>query len=466
LAASGVAHSSQFHLSLRVLDPSSSQSIREKRLSLPINEQISFPSKAVRAAVELLDVSRFENNDRRTTPDTRSLEAFAAFQEAETLRKQENDKGLDSAIEKYKQAVEKDPRYATAHAQLAWAYLRLYALHGDPAGLSLARENADTALALNPSLVAGHLALSSLLQQSGDIKGAVRENSKALSLDPDNPHTLAYQGRFLTDLNRWADAESTFNRLLKTRPNYWLAHNELGVLYNAEGKYRQAALEFRAANMVAPKDAMSLNNLGSVYLQQGRIAEAKSTLKRSLDLDVNEWAEKTMAACLRSEGKASDAIPFALKAAELNPAEPSNWLELGDSYSLTPSHRTEAIKAYKQAVTAQEEELRDDPVNGPAWMMLALCRAKAGDSETGAALIEKAERSLTPAGDLDSQLYKARTLELLKKREEALATVAACLKTGATEFQFQTMPDMEALRSDPRYNAIVKVNIPRTDFNV
>ncbi len=124
--------------------------------------------------------------------------------------KQDNDEGLDAGIEKYKQAVELDPRYATAYAQLAWAYLRFYGVHGDAGALSLARENADTALTLNPNLVIGHLALASLLGQSGDSKEALREISKAVSLDPDNPHTLAYEGTYLTTLNRWADAESTF----------------------------------------------------------------------------------------------------------------------------------------------------------------------------------------------------------------------------------------------------------------
>jgi eukaryotic-like serine/threonine-protein kinase len=466
LAASGATHSNQFHLSLRVLDPKSTQSIREKRLSLPLDEQISFPSKAVRAATELLNVSHFEHNDQRTTPDTRSPEAYTAFQEAEMSKKQDNDKGLDSAIDKYKQAVELDPRYATAYAQLAWAYLRFYDVHGDSGALSLAHENAETALTLNPNLVVGHLALSSLLLQSGDDKGATREVSKALSLDPDNPNTLAYQGDFLATLNRWAEAESTFKRLLKTRPNNWLVHNELGALYNSEGKYPQAVIEFRAASLAAPKNAMSLNNLGSVFLQQGRVAEAKVALKRSLDLNDSEWAEKTMAASLRSEGAPADAIPFALKAVDLNPTESSNWLELGDCYSLARGYRGEATKAYTQAVNAEEQQLKDYPVDGPKWMILALCRVKAGAPQTVLALIEKAEHSLAPAGDLDSQLYKARTLELLGNREEALTTVAACLKRGATEFQFQTMPDMGALRDDPRYKVIVKSMSSRAESNV
>jgi eukaryotic-like serine/threonine-protein kinase len=128
LAASGISRSNRFHLSLRVLNPASTQAIREKKLSLPLDERLSFPSKAVRAAAELLNVNRFEHNDLRTTPDTTTPEAFAAFQEAETLMKQDNDKGLEAAVDKYKQAVELDPRYATAYAKLAWAYLRFYGL--------------------------------------------------------------------------------------------------------------------------------------------------------------------------------------------------------------------------------------------------------------------------------------------------------------------------------------------------
>jgi hypothetical protein len=49
---------------------------------------------------------------------TESSNAYAAFQAAESFRKQENGEGLDASIEKYKQAIELDPRYALAHAQL------------------------------------------------------------------------------------------------------------------------------------------------------------------------------------------------------------------------------------------------------------------------------------------------------------------------------------------------------------
>jgi tetratricopeptide (TPR) repeat protein len=454
LAASAVPRSGQLHLSLRVLDPSSTRSLREKQIILPLDEQISLPAKAVRAATELLGVSHYQQDDRRATPDTQSHEAYAVFQEAETLMKQPNDTGLDAAIDKYKQAAELDPRYATAYAKLAWAYLHLYTLRGDPAALSLGHSNCDKALSLNPNLVVAHLALSFVLEQLGDNDGAAREIAKALSIDPDDPRTHVLQAQLFTRLNRWADAEDSFDRALKRRPNYWWPHDELGFLFYSEGKYPQAVSEFRAASLVAPKLAWPLNNLGATYLQQGKIAEAKVALKRSLDLNLSDSAENNMAAALRCEGKPTEAIPFSLKAVELNPAEAANWLELGDCYSIVRGHHSGALKAYTQAASAQEEELKDDPKNGPGWMLLALCRVKAGAPQAALDLIEKAEHVL--AGDLDSQLRKARTLELLGKRDEALATVEACLKRGATEFQIQTMPDMKALRDDSRYGTIVK----------
>jgi len=464
LAASGVAHSNQFHLSLRVLDPSSTRAIRQKQISLPLGEQISFPAKAVRAAAELLDVSHYKQDERRTTPDTQSPEAYSAFQEAETLMKQDNNAGLEDAIEKYKQALEVDPRYATVYAKLASAYFRLYVLHSDTAALALARANCDKALTLNPRSVEAHLALSSVLEYTGDRTGASREIEKALAIDPVDTQTLVYQGQLYSRLNRWADSEETFDRVLKLRPNNWLARNELGIVFVLQGKYSLAMAEYRAASLAASKNAMPLDNISDVYLRQGNIEDAKDNAAKSLALHANDAAAITMAAALRSEEKYSEAIRFAQKAVDLNPAQSAGWLELGDCYSLVRGHRNDAQKAYAQGAKTQEEELRTDPTNGPGWMLLALCRVKSGAPETALALIKKAEQS--PADDIDSQLIKARIFELLGKRDDALATVASCLKRSATQFQIQTMPDLGSLQNDSRYQEIAKLSASTTQTNL
>lgn len=61
---------------------------------------------------------------------------------------------------------------------------------------------------------------------------------------------------------------------------------------------------------------------------------------------------------------------------------------------------------------------------------------------------------------MDSQLYKARILELLGKRDEALTTLAACFQKGATSLQVAPFPDLESLRKDPRYREIAQSKTP------
>ena len=55
---------------------------------------------------------------------------------------------------------------------------------------------------------------------------------------------------------------------------------------------------------------------------------------------------------------------------------------------------------------------------------------------------------------MDSQLYKARILELLGKREEALTTLAACFQKGASDLQIAASPDLQSLRKDPSYRQV------------
>ncbi len=87
-------------------------------------------------------------------------------------------------------------------------------------------------------------------------------------------------------------------------------------------------------------------------------------------------------------------------------------------------------------------------------MLLALYKVKSGSSQNAPLLIERAES--LGARDVDSQVYKARILELLGKREEALATLAVCFRKGATDFQVAAFPDLQPLRKDPRYRLMVQ----------
>jgi tetratricopeptide (TPR) repeat protein len=408
----------------------------------------------VKAAASLLNVSRYLGGSKRPQPGTNSTAAFTAFQQAETLMKQPNDAGLDAAIEKYKQAVELDPQYALAHAKLGIAYAHLYGIRRDSAALDLARRNCARSLMLEPALVDGHLAQALVLEQTGDEQGALGEIAKALQLDPSNTNALAWQGQIYGRLDRWADAENSFKRVLRERPNAWVAYNEWGVVLNGRGKYQEAIEKFRAASLAAPGNSQAFGNLGGAYLQIGDFAQATEALEKSLALKPNDLAAVNASLALRYQGKFAKALPFAQQAVQLNPTEDTNWLELGECYSSLRNRESEAKAAYLRAAQEAQKHLRTDATDGPSWMLLALYQVKSGSPQNALALMKKAES--LGAGDMDSQLFKARILELLGNREAALATLSICFRKGATSLQFAPFPDMDSLRRDPRYLAMVR----------
>lgn len=452
LALSGAVTSKQVRVSMHVLDPVSGVTLRTRDLEHAADQLFSLPARAVDTAAELLDVRRNQPEAERNEAGTNNGAALAAFQAAEMYRKQENDTGLNEAIEKYKQALEIDPKYAVAQAKLGWAYLRSYGKHGDSAALVLGRENCEAATTLDPNLVEAHLGLAGALEASGDRSRAFQELSKALSLDPANVRTLLYQAKFYVDVGQHAPAEEIYRKVLKLRPNYWLAHNELGVLLNHQAKYRDALTEFQAASLTAPRNALTFSNTASVYLQMGNVDRAIQNAKFSNALQQNDTACWCLAEAFRIRKEGTDAIAYARKAVMLNSSSCANWIELADTL-VTSGFGSESREAFRKGAIVEEDEVRNEPQNALGWMLLALCRSKLGEMDTARICMNKAEA--THADDVESQLVKARTLEVLGKRQSAIATIARCLKRGVTPFQVQTMPDLEALRSDPSYTQVI-----------
>jgi tetratricopeptide (TPR) repeat protein len=225
-----------------------------------------------------------------------------------------------------------------------------------------------------------------------------------------------------------------------------------------QGKYQDAIKEFRAATLAAPGNAQAFANLGGEYLEIGDFTQAADALKKSMALEPNDLAAVNTSFALRCQGKPDEALPYAQKAVELNSTEDTNWLELGDCYSSLRNREADAKAAYERAAQETEKNLRTDPTDGASIMRLALYQVKSGTSQSALSLIKKAET--LGAADMDSQLYKARILELLGRRDDALATLAVCFHHGATPLQFAPFPDMESLRKDPRYRQILSANSP------
>jgi serine/threonine-protein kinase len=137
---------------------------------------------------------------------------------------------LDSAIGFFKKAIEADPNFALAHAQLAYAYAvrAVFYEPTQPAWVASAKEEIGRAAALDPNLAETHLARFQLLySQFEGYQGeaAVREALLANQLDPNVGHDeLAYMYAHLgledlarRELARAQEIDPTSDALAQTK---------------------------------------------------------------------------------------------------------------------------------------------------------------------------------------------------------------------------------------------------------
>jgi tetratricopeptide (TPR) repeat protein len=97
--------------------------------------------------------------------------------------------------------------------------------------------------------------------------------------------------------SRKGDDEKAIKRLLdaiKLAPDFYHAHNNLGLLYQKLGRYREAEKEYETARELSPTSQAPLVNLGSLYIQESdaRQSEGRRVVGRLLDdaLDLLEEA--------------------------------------------------------------------------------------------------------------------------------------------------------------------------------
>ena len=110
---------------------------------------------------------------------------------------------MASTISYYKKAIEADPNFALAHAQLAYAYahLAVFLEPTQPAWVALAKEEINRAQELDPQLADTHLARFQLLYSEFEGyqgEAAAREALLAIQLNPNVGHgELAYMANHL-----------------------------------------------------------------------------------------------------------------------------------------------------------------------------------------------------------------------------------------------------------------------------
>jgi serine/threonine protein kinase/Flp pilus assembly protein TadD len=257
---------------------------------------------AQRIAIELKAKLSPLEKQRIEKKQTENTEAYQLYLKGRFYWNKRQLDDMKTAIECFKQAIEKDPDYALAYAGLASAYV-LVPSYGVPIGewYTNAQNTAVKALEIDSTLAEAHTVLGEIAQD----------------------HYFD-----------WASAEKHFQRAIELNPGYPTAHQWYSSTLSFLGRFDEALSEAKRAHELDPLSLVINLNLGDVLYIMRQYDRAIEQYKNTLALDRTfPWAHLGLACVYQVQGKFDEAIGECKKAKSLGGNIPYALVPLGWIYA-------------------------------------------------------------------------------------------------------------------------------------
>jgi serine/threonine-protein kinase len=222
------------------------------------------------------------------------------------------DRGTEDDVFKgigyFEQALQKNPRYAAAHAAIALAYATLTPAYRAPKTvMPKSREHAIRAVELDDSLSEAHTALAGVMFFfDWDWAAAGKEMKRAIELNPSSANAHELYGNYLVALQQ-NEAISELRVARQLNPTALTTYASLLAAYVSLGQYDQAIEESRRALAAHPDFAFAHAWLGMALVMKGRATEAIPILTRARDLDTNVTTTHLLAMAQAAAGNDAEA---------------------------------------------------------------------------------------------------------------------------------------------------------------
>lgn len=236
-------------------------------------------------------------------------------------------KQYDLAEAEFTQAVNSNPRDASAHLMLGAAYY-----WQGKVDQSLAEYR--TALELDPASSQAYMLIGISLAWKGETMPSFEAFKKASELEPDRADVNMNMGSILETLGRNAEALRHFRRAVSLEPRSALYHFQLGMLYRRLGRDSDAVDSMREALKLMGAFEDALLELGAAEERLGDRKAAISNFKKAVSLKARDSVARfRLGRLYLLSGQKELARQVFSEAFHLTPEGEGSGLQLSVSYS-------------------------------------------------------------------------------------------------------------------------------------
>lgn len=357
---------------------------------------------------------------------------------------------LDLAIEALNSAVKADPRFALGYAQLGEAYRLKHSLDRNQKWIDEALAKCNKAAELDDRLPTVFVTLGHIHRNTGKYDLALQEYQRALQLDPHSADALLGIAESYESSGRVADAEATFRKAIALRPDSWDGYNDFASFLESHQRYQEAIAEYQHAIHLTPDNAPLYLNLGAVYSDMGEkhFSDAEEMYTKSISLEPSYAAYTNLGYLYLQEQKYAEAAEAGKKALQLNDKDYLVWANLAIAYDGLKDIES-ASKARDRELVLLEAAVQSAPRDAVQQSRLALLYAQKKMRDNALSHIQSA-LALSP-DDANVLENAGETYEFLGNRSQALHYIEKSLQRGYSLDDLKSFPDLQGLLSDPNF---------------
>jgi eukaryotic-like serine/threonine-protein kinase len=237
-----------------------------------------------------------EEKTRLAQPATGSAEAYQLYLKGRYQWNKSTEDSIRNSIEYFRQAIEKDPNYALAYAGMADAYSGISGAYLPPKeAMPMAKEAADRALRVDPSLSEAHTALGFILTYfDWDWEGAEREFKRAIASNPNYAEAHHQYGWLLGYLGKNAEARKEMERAQQLDPLSLVIGVDSNVPYYLAREYDRSIEQSRKVLELDPSFYLAHYTVGWASIQKHDFTTAIAELRKARSLDAEPWIIGTL----------------------------------------------------------------------------------------------------------------------------------------------------------------------------